>query len=130
MSSFNVSVVCCDESDARFSRMAEAELSMEKIGELTLETIQQQGDPNAEREMHNAAHHADYGPVTYLQHVHEGGFAVMVGEPGKLREHFFGPDEYVAFMDDEGPGHASKVGPDGVKRTLRILKGHLDLVPE
>ncbi|MFC1757484.1 hypothetical protein ACFL2H_01790 [Planctomycetota bacterium] len=130
MSSFKISVVCCDESTAKFSRLAEAELTMEKIGELTLETVQQEGAANDEREMHNAAHHAEHGPVTYLQHVHDGGFAVMVGEPGKLQERFFGAGEYVAFMDDEGPGHASKVGPNGVKRTLRILKGHLELAAD
>ena len=97
--------------------------------ERLLDTIEQKVPANEEREMHNAAHHAEHGPVTYLQQVNEGGFSVLVGESDSLQETFFGPGSLIAFMDDLGPGHASKVGPEGVSRTLRVLKGHLD-VPE
>ena len=43
------------------------------------------------------------------------------------RNGYIGAGRPVAFMDDHGPGHSSKVGPDGVWRTLRELKGHLQL---
>jgi len=32
---------------------------------------------------------------------------------------------WVAFNDDRGSGHASKVGPEGCVRTFRMLQGHL-----
>ena len=118
-------VVCCDTTSNKHSRIVEIELPQSQIDELLLETIEQDVAANEEREMHNAAHHAEHGPVTYLQQVHAGGFSVFVGAEGALAETFFGPGSLIAFMDDEGPGHASKVGPDGVKRTLRVLKGHL-----
>lgn len=122
-------VVCCDTTPSKHSRLVEIELPQSQIDELVLETIEQDVGANEEREMHNAAHHADHGPVTYLQQVNAGGFSVFVGAEGSLTETFFGAGSLVAFMDDQGPGHASKVGPDGVKRTLRVLKGHL-AVPE
>ena len=127
MSSFKISVVCCDESPKKLSQLLSSEMTLEDMERLTLETVQQDVAANEEREMHNAAHHAEHGPVTYLQQVVDGSFAVMVGEPSNLQEHCFESGEYVAFMDDDGPGHASKVGPKGVKRTLRVLKGHLDV---
>ena len=93
----------------------------------TLDTISQQLDANEAKGLHNAAHYAEHGPVTYLQEVQAGGFAVLVGDPADLQSVFFGPGKYVGFIDDEGPGHGSKVGPDGVTRTLRILQGHLEV---
>lgn len=122
-----ISVVCCEKLPAKTSRIVCFELDMSSLDELVIETVQQQLDAHTEREMHNAAHHETHGPVTYLQQVNEGGFFVYVGAPDDLQEHFFGVGTFVAFMDDEGPGHASKVGPNGVQRTLRILKGHLNL---
>ena len=122
-----VSVICCDNSPEKFTRMAELDLDMAAIQPRVIETIEQDLEPHTERGLHNAAHHETAGAVTYLQQVHEGGFFVYVGKPGSLEEHFFGPGSLVAFMDDEGPGHGSKVGTDGIKRTLRVLKGHLDV---
>ena len=122
-----VSIICCDTTPDMLSRIVTVEMSRSQIDELVVETIDQNVAAGEEREMHNAAHHAEHGPVTYLQHVKEGGFSVFVGRKEALQETFFGPDSWVAFMDDQGPGHASKVGPDGVKRTLRVLKGHLSL---
>ena len=127
MSKLKVSVVCCDTSAAKYSQIVEIEIESSVIDERLQETIEQEAAANEARGLHNAAHHAEYGPVTYLQQVNEGGFSIFVGEPDKQQETFFGAGSLVAFIDDEGPGHASKVGPDGVKRTLRILKGHLGL---
>ena len=95
------------------------------LDELIIETIEQDLEAGRERGLHNAAHHEVHGPVTYLQHVHSGGFFVTVGHPDHLEETYFGPGSWVAFTDDQGPGHGSRVGPDGVKRTLRVLKGLL-----
>lgn len=120
-----INVVCCDNSPDKFSQIVEYELDMENVE--VIETIEQQLGPHFPRDLHNAAHHETHGPVTYLQQVNEGGFAVYVGPPDQLTEHFFGPGSLIGFMDDQGPGHGSKVGPDGVKRTLRVLKGHLAL---
>jgi len=125
MSALKISVVCCDDSPEKLSRIVETELESALLDNLVLETIEQELAADEAKDLHNAAHHAEHGPVTYLQQVNEGGFSVLVGEPGKLTPTFFGAGTYVAFIDDEGPGHGSRVGPEGVKRTLRILKGHL-----
>ena len=122
-----IRVVCCDTSPSRFSCFVGYDLDLASLEDRVLLTEPQELAANFEREMHNAAHHAEHGPVTYLQEVHEGGFSIFAGDPGNLQEEFFGPGEFVAFMDDEGPGHSSKVGPDGIKRTMRVLKGHLDV---
>lgn len=125
MSNLKISVVCCDETPEQLSKIVETELDSALLDGLVLDTIEQQVAANEEKGLHNAAHHAEHGPVTYLQQVNEGGFSVVTGSPDNLEERFFGPGSYIAFIDDQGPGHASKVGPDGVKRTLQVLKGHL-----
>ena len=121
------SVVCCENTPQKNTRIVDIDLDMSAIEPRVIEIIEQQLEANTERELHNAAHHDVHGPVTYLQQVHDGGFFVSVGEPGNLTERFFGPGTLVAFMDDEGPGHGSRVGPDGIVRTLRVIKGHLDV---
>jgi len=127
MSSVTISVVCCDDTPERYTRVVETEVDLAALNECVLETIEQELAAGTARELHNAAHHPEHGPVTYFQQVNQGGFTVIVGPPDELRETWFGAGTYVAFMDDEGPGHGSRVGPDGVHRTLRVLKGHLDL---
>jgi hypothetical protein len=125
----SISVVCCDASPENLSRVVAVDLDMKEMESRVIETIEQELEPHAEREMHNAAHHETHGPVTYLQEVHEGGFSVFVGKPDALQEHYFSAGTMVAFMDDVGPGHSSKVGAEGIRRTLRVLKGHLDVAP-
>lgn len=127
MNGIKISVVCCAASPQRFSKIETVEIDSAVIQERTLDTIEQQAPANEAKGLHNAAHHAEHGPVTYLQQVKEGGFAVLFGDPDNQQEIFFGAGTYVGFMDDEGPGHGSRVGPDGVVRTLRILKDHLDI---
>lgn len=100
---------------------------MAEIEPRVIETVEQNLAPHTERGLHNAAHHETEGVVTYLQEVREGGFFVYVGAPETLAEHYFGPGTLVGFMDDEGPGHGSKVGPDGIVRTLRVVKGYLEI---
>ena len=120
-----IKVICCSNTPEKFSQIVDHQLDLDSME--VLETIEQQLGPHFPRDLHNAAHHEQHGAVTYLQEVKEGGFAVYVGPPDQLTEHFIGPGMMAAFMDDQGPGHGSKVGPDGVKRTLRVLKGHLEL---
>ena len=127
MSQRKISVVCCDDTHEKHSQIVEIEVDSAVIEERTLDTIPQQANANDAKGLHNAAHHAEHGPVTYLQEVREGWFAVLVGYPANLHSVFFGAGTYVGFMDYEGPGHGSRVGPDGVVRTLRILKGHLEI---
>lgn len=127
MSVLKISVVCCDDSPEKLSRIIETELDSALLDDLILDTIEQELPADEAKDLHNAAHHAEHGPVTYLQQVREGGFSVLVGDPDHLKPTFFGAGSYVAFIDDEGPGHGSRVGPEGVKRTLRILKGHLNV---
>lgn len=122
-----VSVVCCEPVEPWHSRLVEILLESDELERRILRTVEQEMPAGAVRELHNAAHDPEHGPVTYLQQVHDGGFSVLVGPPEQLRETFFGPGSYVAFMDDRGPGHASIVGPQGVRRTLRVLQGHLDV---
>lgn len=127
MAQLSVNVVCCEDTAEKHSRIVQANLDSSLLDELLLESAEQEVGPNEARGLHNAAHHAEHGPVTYLQQVNEGGFGVLVGDPENLQEVFFGPGSYVAFIDSEGPGHESKVGPDGVKRTFRMLKGHIKI---
>lgn len=127
MNMIKVSVVCCDDSEAKLSRIVEAEVDSVVLETRVIDTVEQQLAAGEAKGLHNAAHHAEHGPVTYLQQVHEGGFGVLVGSPENLQETFFGAGSYVAFIDDAGPGHGSKVGPDGVRRTLQVLKGHLEV---
>jgi len=127
MSMLKISVVCCDNSPAKLSRIVETEVDAALLDELTLETIEQQLAAGEAKGLHNAAHRPGHGPVTYLQEVHKGGFSVFVGKADHLQERFFAAGSLVAFIDDQGPGHASKVGPEGVHRTLRVLKGHLEV---
>ena len=128
MSKLKITVVCCDDTPAKLSQFVESELDSTLLDKLVLDTIEQQVAAHEAKGMHNAAHHAEHGAVTYLQQVNEGGFSVFVGAPDELQDRFFGAGSLVAFIDDQGPGHASKVGPKGVQRTLRVLKGHLPLL--
>ena len=57
--------------------------------------------------------------------VNKGGFYVLTGNPKQLVAKFFAAGTFVAFIDFEGPGHASRTGPQGVQRTFRLLTGHL-----
>lgn len=127
MSKLKISVVCCEESASKFSRIVETSIDAASLDGLVLDTVEQEVAAGESRGLHNAAHHAEHGPVTYLQNVHEGGFSILFGDPENQQETFFGPGSYVGFIDDEGPGHGSKVGPEGVKRTLRVLKGHVSV---
>ena len=127
MTQQKISIVCCDDTPEKHSQILQTELDLNAIDDLLLETIEQELDAGTERGLHNAAHHAEHGPVTYLQHVNQGGFSILVGAPDNLQDTFFGAGSYIAFIDDSGPGHASKVGPDGVRRTLRVLKGHIEV---
>lgn len=126
MSELKLSIVCCDNSPQKFSQIVETSIDSSLIDERVLETAEQEVAANEEKGMHNASSHPEHGSVTYLQQVNEGGFSVLHGDPENLQSTFFGAGSYVAFVDEEGPGHASKVGPDGVKRTFRILRGQLE----
>ncbi|MFO1460797.1 MAG: hypothetical protein U1G08_15500 [Verrucomicrobiota bacterium] len=125
MNRISISVVCCESAEPHYSRIVDLTLDAAEFESRVLRTVEQNLAAGEARELHNAAHDSEHGPVTYVQQVHTGGFSVFVGPPNQLREKFFGPGTYVGFMDDRGPGHASKVGPDGIRRTLRVLKGHL-----
>lgn len=125
MSTRTVQLVCCQNTADQYTQIIAIEVDPSEIEKRLIETVPQNLEAGRTRGLHNAAHHDEFGPVTYLQHVHSGGFAVTVGAPDDLTETFFGPDSWVAFTDDQGPGHGSVVGPDGVHRTMRILKGHL-----
>lgn len=125
MNKLKISIVCCDNTPAKLSRIVETEFDSASLDELVLETTEQQLAAGEAKALHNAVHHAVHGPVTYLQQVDDGGFSVFTGAPDDLQETFFGAGSFVAFIDDQGPGHGSKVGPDGVRRTLRVLSGHL-----
>ena len=95
-----------------------------------ISSAQQTIPANEAKDLHLAAGHPKHGKVTYLQEVTNGGFFVYVGDPSNLVEHWFGAGSFVAFNDDAGPGHASKVGPNGCIRTFRMLRDHLDITTE
>ncbi|HBV64943.1 MAG TPA: hypothetical protein DEF45_18195 [Rhodopirellula sp.] len=120
-----VSLVRCATMPLKRSEMASATLLPAAIAEKTIATVQQKLNANEAKGLHLAAAHPEHGQVTYLQEVTEGGFFVYVGEPDALQEYWFGVGDWVAFNDDAGSGHASKIGPDGCTRTFRMLRGHL-----
>ncbi|MAI73264.1 MAG: hypothetical protein CMM01_20475 [Rhodopirellula sp.] len=120
-----VSLVRCGDMPLKFSEMASTTLTPAAMAEKTISTVEQKLDANESKGLHLAAAHPEHGQVTYLQQVTEGGFFVYVGEPDALEEHWFGAGACVAFNDDAGSGHASKVGPDGCTRIFRLLRGHL-----
>jgi len=121
----NVSLVRCDESPDQRSEMVSTSIERSLIEKRSISASEQQIAANEAKGLHLAAAHPDHGVVTYLQEVTQGGFFVYVGEPDELQEHWFGTGSWVAFNDDRGSGHASKVGPDGCTRTFRMLGGHL-----
>ena len=127
MTKLKINVVYCDDTPEKRSRIVETVLDSNLLDELVLETIEQQVAAGEARDLHNAAHHPEHGPVTYLQQVIEGGFSILVGDPDDLQETYFAAGSYVGFIDDKGPGHGSRIGPEGVRRTLRVLKGHLEV---
>ena len=105
--------------------MVTTTLDREQLESRLIVESQQELDADQAKGLHLAAESEDHGLVTYLQQVTEGGFFVYVGDPGNLEEHWFGEGMWVAFNDHRGTGHASKVGPHGCKRVLRMLRGHL-----
>ncbi len=121
-----ISLVCCDQSPANLSQVVTASLGLAEIESRLLHSEEQNLPADQAKGLHLAAAHETHGEVTYLQEVLEGGFFVYVGEPSALQEHWFGPGSWVAFNDDRGSGHASKVGPQGCKRIFRLLRGQLD----
>ena len=122
-----ISLVCCDPNADNQSRVVKMEIDTAILTDRLISTAEQTVEANDAKGLHLAAAHAEHGLVTYVQQVNEGGFFVYVGDPSSLQEHWFGPGTLAAFIDHQGTGHASKVGPDGCKRTFRMLKGHLEL---
>lgn len=123
----SISVVCCQDTADKHSQIVPLQIDASLLSERLISQADQELPANEAKGLHLAAEHDEHGPVTYVQQVNEGGFFVYVGDPDDLTEHWFGPNTYVAFIDSQGTGHSSKVGPDGCKRTFRMLKGHLEL---
>ena len=121
-----ISLVCCDPNADNQSRVVKMEIDTAILTDRLISTAEQTVEANDAKGLHLAAAHAEHGLVTYVQQVNEGGFFVYVGNPDNLVEHWFGRGSYVAFNDNRGSGHASKVGPEGCRRTFRMLKGQID----
>lgn len=120
-----LSLVRCAATDDKRSELVSTTLDRAVLNERLISESQQDLAANEAKGLHLAAENAEHGIVTYLQQVTEGGFFVYVGEPSNLEEHWFGEGSWVAFNDHQGTGHASKVGPEGCKRTFRLLRGNL-----
>ncbi len=125
--SIPISVVCCQANAQKHTHIVSKEMDESVLTENLISQTVQELQTGKANDLHLAALHEEYGKVTYLQHVTQGGFFVYVGDPENLTEHWFGEGQYVAFIDSEGTGHASRVGPDGCTRTFRLLKGHLSV---
>ncbi|MGB7347133.1 MAG: hypothetical protein WBD20_23120 [Pirellulaceae bacterium] len=121
----SLSIVCCQSNPNQHSQIVSVEIDAAILSDRLISEAEQVLAADEAKGLHLAAEHEEHGPVTYVQQVTEGGFFVYVGDPNSLTEHWFGPGTFVAFIDSQGTGHASKVGPDGCKRTFRMLKGHL-----
>lgn len=123
--SIEIRLVRCSASPDERSEMTATSLERSELDNRLISETQQEVPANEAKGLHLAAEHEEHGMVTYLQQVTEGGFFVYVGDPSNLEEHWFGAGSWVAFNDHKGTGHASKVGPEGCKRTFRLLRGHL-----
>lgn len=121
-----LSLVRCASTDDKRSEIVETSISRADLEERLISQAEQIVAANEAKGLHLAAASDEHGLVTYVQEVIQGGFFVYVGDPNELQEHWIGAGSWVAFIDHEGTGHASKVGPDGVKRNFRMLKGHLE----
>ena len=122
----SLSLVCCDPSAGDQSRVVKLEIDASLLTDSLISSADQELPADEAKGLHLAADHEEHGEVTYVQQVNEGGFFVYVGNPDNLVEHWFGRGSYVAFNDNRGSGHASKVGPEGCRRTFRMLKGQID----
>ena len=120
-----LSLVRCAAGDDKRSEIVPTTLDRAVLRERLISESQQEVAADEAKGLHLAAIDAEHGPVTYLQQINEGGFFVYVGDPSNLEEHWFGAGSWVAFNDHQGSGHASKAGPNGCKRTFRMLRGHL-----
>jgi hypothetical protein len=120
-----LSLVRCATTDDKRSELVSTTLDRKVLNERLISESQQELAANEAKGLHLAAENEEHGLVTYLQQVTEGGFFVYVGDPSNLEEHWFGEGSWVAFNDHQGTGHASKVGPEGCKRTFRLLRGNL-----
>lgn len=122
-----LSLVRCSNDEKNTSEIVSMSTDLATLEEKLISKDVQELEANLARGLHLAADQPDHGgPVTYVQEILEGGFFVYVGNPDALEEHWFGPGTWVAFNDNQGTGHASKVGPDGCKRMFRMLRGQLD----
>ena len=120
-----ISLVRVADTDDMRSELVATTLDRAVLESRVISESQQELAANEAKGLHLAAESEEHGLVTYLQQVIEGGFFVYVGDPANLEEHWFGEGTWVAFNDHRGTGHASKVGPNGCKRTFRMLRGHL-----
>jgi hypothetical protein len=107
------------------SEMVSIQVDRALIEERLISRTEEVLEAGRSRDLHLAADHPTHGPVTYLQHITAGTFFVYVGSPEQLDEHVFGPGDWVAFNDNHGLGHASKVGPEGCTRMFHLLRGQL-----
>lgn len=122
-----LSLVRCASTSDKKSEIVQASISRADLEARLIRQEEQVVAANEAKGLHLAAADEEHGLVTYLQEVTEGGFFVYVGDPDELQEHWVGQGAWVGFIDHEGSGHASKVGPDGVKRNFRMLQGHLEV---
>ena len=122
-----LSLVRCDSTRDKRSEIVQASISQADLESRLIRQAEQVVAANEAKGLHLAAADEEHGLVTYVQEVTEGGFFVYVGDPDELQEHWVGAGSWIGFIDHEGTGHASKVGPDGVKRNFRMLKGHLEV---
>lgn len=121
----SMSLVRSDASEAGTAEIITIEVEVSEIKNRLVSKTAETLPAGRARGLHLAEDHAEYGPVTYLQEITEGSFFVYVGPADELQEHVFRPGDWVGFIDNQGLGHASKVGPEGCSRNFHLLKGQL-----
>ena len=119
-----------DGSDAGTAEIVTMMVAHDEIEQRLISRTEETLPAGRARGLHLAENHPEYGAVTYLQEILDGEFYVYVGTQENLDEHRFTAGDWVGFIDNDGLGHASRVGDSGCTRRFHFLRGQItgDLV--
>ena len=114
-----------DGSEAGTAEVVRMEVEQSEIESRMISRTEETLPAGRARGLHLAENHPEHGPVTYLQEILSGEFFVYVGQPDNLQEHVFREGDWAGFIDNQGLGHASRVGDNGCSRRFHFLRGQI-----
>ncbi len=120
-----IDLVRWDGSEVGTAEIVRMEVSLVEIEARLISKTEETLPAGRARGLHLAEDHPEHGAVTYLQEILEGEFFVYVGPSNNLQEHVYRAGDWVGFIDNQGLGHASRVGNTGCTRRFHFLKGQI-----